>query len=91
MFNLGFNWESGQSECLFIKSFLERLFQPELGPDWLEALNSCGSPKPSKAQARGPDMWGFKPGYPQGPLDRHKTEDSTLVWKRVLAPALVLP
>lgn len=91
MFNLGFYWKFGQSKYLFIKPFLERLFQPELGPDWLEALNSCGSLKLSKAQARGPDMWGSKPGYPQGPLDRHKIEDSILVRKRVLTPALALP
>lgn len=54
MFNMGLNWESGQSGCLFIKPFLGGLFQPELGPGWLEPLNSCDSPKPSKAQARGP-------------------------------------
>lgn len=64
---------------MFVHQTLPGETFPELGPDWLEALNSWGSPKPSKARARGPDMWGSKSGYPQGPLDRQKTEDSTLV------------
>lgn len=46
--------ESGQSGQLFIKPFLETLFQPEqLGLDWLESWNSCGASKSTEGPGQG--------------------------------------
>lgn len=76
-FILGFNWAG---EELMNLARLERLFQPELGPDWLESWNSCGSPKPisPRLQSR----------TPSGPCDRQKTEDSSGLKE---TPALAWP
>lgn len=66
---------------LFIKCCLERLFQLELGPDWLESLiavapQSQFCPRPGVPTCRAPNQ-----DTCRGPLTDTGTEASTLAWK----------